>query len=218
LNRNSIISFCFGLALPVYVAVAILFQSFGPGWFVIIVCILCPLAGAFFGHAALREARRNDGASFGGQSLARTGLGLGYGEIVLLAIVVAGSGHHPNRMAAYEAAAVGSMRTLNFAAHAYANSHPRVGFPNNLKELAWDNSKPETPSVVDPALASGLKLHYRFTYLAKSTKGDGVEDAYQVFADPVDATNKEMRHFYTDQTEVIRVSSKGSANETSPAI
>ncbi len=45
-------------------------------------------------------------------------------------------------MVAYEASAVGSMRTLNRAAGVYAGTHPQEGFPKALKDLSMNGRRP----------------------------------------------------------------------------
>ena len=104
------------------------------------------------------------------------------------------------------------MRTINLAAHSYAGTHPQERFPGTLKDMAGKSDKDWS---IGEALADGVKSKYRFTYAANSSKENGTRDAYQVFADPVDSANKGMKHFFIDQTGIIRYSSGGPANESS---
>jgi hypothetical protein len=148
--------------------------------------------------------------------MATAGLAIGYLELALLALlgfIMLGSVHHPSRIVASEAMAVSSLRTVNFAAHAYAQAHPQVGFPNSLQDLGSQTPQPEQDWQIDPALASGTKLHYRFTYVPRNR--GGAVDEYQIFADPLDAKDREARHFFTDQSESIRWSKGAPANESS---
>lgn len=219
LNRNSIVSVVFCLVLPLFLLCAALFDSLNPPLILIVVCALSPLVAAFFGHAARRQIRKDGQARAKGYGLAAATLTVGYLEIVFVAFVLLSSGHHPSHVLSSEASAVGSMRTLNVAARAYANAHPRNGFPKGLKDLSWNNRQPETDWSIDEVLASGVKASYRFMYVAKSSKVNGKIDAYQIFADPVDSRNKDMRHSFTDQTGVIRSTVDGNAaNESSPEL
>ena len=100
-------------------------------------CSMVPLAvagaalvgGDFFGHAAKRELRSRGSARNGRANTAAAVLTLGYLELALLALVIFGGGHRPSRVVAYEAMAVGSLRTPNSAPHAYARVHPETPFP-----------------------------------------------------------------------------------------
>jgi len=200
------------LVLPIFVAGLALFSPATPPLILVVACAFSPLAAAFFGHAARRHIRKDIENKSRGYVLAGVGVGLAYFEIVSLVVILFSGVHHPPRIAMYEAATVGSMRTINLAAHSYAGAHPQEGFPRTLKDMARDSDKDWS---IDEALASGVKSKYRFTYVAKRSKENGTMDAYQVFADPVDSVNKDMRHFFTDQTEIIRYSRAEPANESS---
>ena len=184
-------------------------------WFApfVVACLLCPLAAAFFGHSARRELRGNGAAGCTRSAMAKAGLTIGYLELALLGFITLGSVHHPSRIVAFEAMAASSLRTVNFAAHAYAQAHPQVGFPNSLQDLGSQTLQPGQEWQIDPVLASGTKLHYRFTYVPRSR--GGAVDAYQIFADPLDAKDRDARHFFTNQSESIRWSKGAPANESS---
>jgi hypothetical protein len=214
-NKNSIISVAFCLVLPTFVACAVLFAPVNPPGILIAACALSPLAAAFFGHAARREISKSGQDGAGGSTMAAAGLTVGYLEIAFVSLILISSVHHPNRMVAHEASAVGSMRTLNRAAGAYAGTHPQEGFPKALKDLSMNGPQPEPDWLIDQALASGVRAHYRFTYIPRSTKSDGVIDAYQILADPIDSRDQESRHFFTDQSGSIRMSKGAPANESS---
>ena len=104
-----------------------------------------------------------------------TKLALGFaaglaGILLLLALSV------PNlmrsRMAANEASAVGSLRTLNTAAVTYLGIYGH--YPPSLKSFGPSpNGKAteEAADLVDPFLAGGLKSGYRFTYLSARPEG-----------------------------------------------
>ncbi len=216
LNRNAVTSLVLCLVLPGFAAWAVLFGPVSPpGYWIVACALLSPLAAAFFGHAARREFRKSGQQGVRGSAMAAAGLTIGYLEIAFVGLILLGGVHHPNRMAAYEASAVGSLRTLNRAAGVYAGTHPREGFPKALKDLSGDDSRPEPDWLIDQALASGVRAHYRFTYVPKSTKLHGVIDTYQIFADPIDSKDEESRHFFTDQSGSIRISKGAPANESS---
>jgi hypothetical protein len=215
LNTNAVISIALCAVVPLSVTAVVLRAPRAELWFApaVVACLLCPLAAAFFGHAANRELRGNGAAGSGRSAMATAGLTIGYLELALLGFITLGSIHHPSRRVAFEANAVSSLRTLNFAAHAYAKAHPQVGFPNSLQDLDSQSLQPGQDWQIDPVLASGTKLHYRFTYVPKNH--GGAVDAYQIFADPLDAKDRDARHFFTDQSASIRRSQGAPANESS---
>jgi hypothetical protein len=71
---------------------------------------------------------------------------------------------------------------------------------------------------VDPALARGVKTGYRFAYTPHSSKVDGKVDAYEISADAVEPSNQGKRHFFVNETGVIRVSETGPATASSLAL
>ena len=69
--------------------------------------------------------------------------------------------------------------------------------------------------LIDPALATGTKSGYLFTYVP--TGSSGVNSSYTLHGDPVSA-GFGRRHFYTDTTDVLRVSVTGVASASDPAL
>jgi len=134
---------------------------------VVTIFILCPLATAFFGHAARRQIRKEIQNKSRGYMLAGVGLGLGYFEMAFAILISFDGVHHPPRIAMYEAAAVGSMRTINLAARSYAGTRPQERFPRTLKDMARESDKDWS---IGEALADGVKSKYRFMYAAKARR------------------------------------------------
>lgn len=109
-----------------------------------------------------------------------------------------------SRMAANEASAVGSLRTLNTAAGTYVERYGH--YPISLENFGPPSGGAPSQTaadLVDAVLAGGKKSGYRFAYrhLRISVGGDG----YQIDADPISPGESGKRHFFTDQTGVIRV-------------
>jgi len=70
------------------------------------------------------------------------------------------------RVAANEASAVGSLRTINTAEISYASSYPTVGYAATLAALGGSNCNPPDQSgacLIDTQLASGTKSGYSFS-------------------------------------------------------
>lgn len=95
-----------------------------------------------------------------------------------------------SRNASYEAAAVQDLRVLNRAADNYYNTHKE--FPERLATL---------DPTADP---TGSFAGYLFRYEARDTDGDGLRDTYRIYASPLKPGRTGNRHFFTDQTGVIR--------------
>jgi type IV pilus assembly protein PilA len=152
----------------------------------------------------------------------RTGAGLAVAAFVLTALFVATNHFDRFPLAANESSAVGSLRTLYFANIAYAKDHPEDGYAKKLIDLSSRSDKPVQHNgpewMIDPALVGGLKTGYRFGYASHSSKGDGKVDAYELSADPLEPGQFGKRHFFMNETGVIRVSETGPANASDPAL
>ncbi|MCL6565346.1 MAG: prepilin-type N-terminal cleavage/methylation domain-containing protein [Acidobacteriia bacterium] len=140
--------------------------------------------------------------------------------IILIIAAIAIPNLLRSRMAANEASAVGSLRTLNTAAVTYASQCG--GFPANLAALgppaSGGNPDCTRADLIDEVLASGSKSGYDFLYNAADANSDGNMDTYTINADPITPGTTGTRHFFTDQSGVIRQSLTGAADQTSPPI
>jgi type IV pilus assembly protein PilA len=182
--------------------------------------LLCPLVAAFLGHWVLRQLKRDVKEQAGHTRMkAIAGTACGYLEIFLLFLVVASAPfHHGNPMAANESSAVGSLRSLAFAAKRYEKGHPEEGFPANLKLLVSKPGKADELWAVDTNLASGVKSGYRFTLITEGRASDGRIQHYKIYADPLERDKTGVRHFVVDETEVIRFSLNQPADSNSEAL
>jgi type IV pilus assembly protein PilA len=149
--------------------------------------------------------------------------------IVVAIILVIAAVAIPNllrsRISANEAAAVASMRTIITSEIVYSSTYT-VGFSADLPSLS-DGGTPSNcipPAVplassaclLDASVASGTKSGYLFTYAP--TAGSGVNNAYKLNADPVSAGISGQRHFYTDETDVLRVNMTAAAAASDPTL
>ena len=167
------------------------------------------VAAVVFGHMALSEIRKS-GGRLKGEGLAIAGLVFGYMWIAAVPVVlIIAAIAIPNllraRMAANEASAVASVRTLVIAETSYAAAHPDRGYTCSLSDLAADQSN------VD-ALATGQKSGYAFelTGCAPATEG-GANAKYQVVAYPVRASQTGTRAFCSDESGVVKIDYSASA-------
>jgi type II secretory pathway pseudopilin PulG len=193
------------------------------------------LAAIVLGHLSLTDIRKSAGR-LTGHGIAVAGLILGYLGVcliplllILAAIVI------PNllrsRMAADQASAVGSLRTIDVAAFSYMKSYDN-GFPPSLGVLAGTGDPScDHAGLIDGVLASGQKNGYLFTY--QRTTGDQFSpapksppsgcssvggSAFSVTADPITPGTSGQASYYTDQTGIVRFETSGAATANSPPI
>jgi type IV pilus assembly protein PilA len=117
------------------------------------------------------------------------------------------------KMAANEASAVGSMRTINTTAVEYSTTYG--GYPSTLASLggpAGGSATSSSAELVDAVLAGGTKSGYSFSYTTGSTDSSGNVLAYTLTGIPTSVGSTGQRQFFTDQTGVIRANTTGAAN------
>jgi prepilin-type N-terminal cleavage/methylation domain-containing protein len=119
--------------------------------------------------------------------------------IILIIAAIAIPNLLRSRIAANEASAVGSIRTINTAEVTYASTYPSVGF-STLANLGGTGGNSSGAGLIDSVLASGVKSGYVFT-LSNST--DSPVSTYAVQGDPQNSQTGQ-RHFCSDQSGVIR--------------
>ncbi|NDQ56220.1 MAG: prepilin-type N-terminal cleavage/methylation domain-containing protein [Acidipila sp.] len=123
--------------------------------------------------------------------------------IILIIAAIAIPNLLRSRMAANEASAVGSMRTINTACVTYSSTYG-TGFPAALANLAPANpATAAAADLIDQVLAGKQKSGYAFTYVAGAAVG-GVIPTYTLNADPISRGTTGQRGFFTDQSGVIR--------------
>jgi prepilin-type N-terminal cleavage/methylation domain-containing protein len=136
--------------------------------------------------------------------------------IILIIAAIAIPNLLRSRMAANEASAVGSIRSINTAAVTYSSTYPASGYPSSLPQLAPPTSGNATSAaadLVDSVLAGGTKSGYKFSMTAVGT-GTPLT-GYTVGGDAVSQNTSGTRGFYSDQSGVIRYSAANAATSTS---
>lgn len=191
--------------------------------------VIAPFVGAIvaivLGHIGLSEIKKSAGR-LKGHGLAVAGLVLGYVQVasipfILIIAAIAIPSLLRSRMAANEASAISALHTITSAETAYSSVCPKVGFAYSLTELGPAGSAcAEGKNLIDRTLASGVKSGYTFTPHVSSFTGQAPETGFGWNADPVnvDSAATATRHFFVDQTGVIRVSKLGQADENSDAL
>ncbi len=108
-----------------------------------------------------------------------------------------------SHMIANEAAAVGSLRTINTECVTYSGLY-HIGFPSTLARLGPAGSVSSTSAqLIDSVLAGGENNGYAFTYVPGAPVS-GVISTYTLSASPITPGQTGQRFFYTDQSGVIR--------------
>ena len=110
------------------------------------------------------------------------------------------------RIAANEASAVASVRTLNTAQISYNSAYPTIGFAASLTRLAGTSCTPPTSAgacLIDTQLASGTKSGYSF---AMTGSGGPPASVYQSTAAPLTANQTGVRYFCSFADAVVRYS------------
>lgn len=186
--------------------------------------ILTGIPAIIFGHLAKSDIRKS-GGRLQGDGMALAGLILGYLSVAFIPVVlIIAAIAIPNllraKMAANEASAVGSMRTIVTAAVTYSSTYNK-GFPTDLASMgppSGTSADSNSADLLDEQLASGSRHGYLFTYRAGSTSGNGVPDVFQLNADPISPGASGVRHFFVDQTGVFRCNENGRAEQHSPPL
>src|SRR5579864_2575074 len=136
--------------------------------------------------------------------------------IILIIAAIAIPNLLRSRMAANEASAVGSIRSINTAAVTYSSTYPAVGYPTTLAQLApATGASSSSADLIDSVLSGGTKSGYKFSMAAI---GSGTpQTGYSVNGDPVAPNTSGTRGFYSDQSGVIRYfSASGAKSSDSP--
>jgi type IV pilus assembly protein PilA len=117
-----------------------------------------------------------------------------------------------SRIAANQASAVGSMRTINTSEITYASTF-NTGFSPDLASLGPGATPPTVSAagLIDSILAAGSKSGYTFVYTAGSADTTGRINTYTLTADPL-STSTGTNHYFTDESGVIRVNTAATAS------
>jgi len=134
--------------------------------------------------------------------------------IILIIAAIAIPNLLRSRIAANEASAVGSLRTLNVAEITYNTSYPTVGFACTLGALGPPSGSTAASStnagLIDSSLAGGSKSGYSFVV---TCVGGGTPTVnYTSTAAPVSAGVTGQRYFCSDSSGVIKYDATSTAN------
>lgn len=113
------------------------------------------------------------------------------------------------RQNANEVAAVASCKTVATACqNFYTNNLPHT-YPTGLADLIPPQS---VPPYIDSVLASGTKQGYVFTYTFIDT------ESFTLNADPAISGKTGTRHFFVNESGVIKANAARQADSSDPAV
>src|SRR5439155_23655342 len=129
--------------------------------------------------------------------------------IILIIAAIAIPNLIKSKMAANEASAVGSLRTITTAEIAYSSACPTIGFANSLGELYTSTTCQGGTNQIDSTLSGGTKSGYKFPVTVTVTGTPAT--TFSETADPV-STSSGTRRFFVDETGVIRYNQSATAS------
>ncbi len=134
--------------------------------------------------------------------------------IILIIAAIAIPNLLRSKMAANEASAVGSLRTINTAAVTFSTQCG--AYPPSLVAMGPPFVACTTADLIDAVLATppNIKSGYTFAY---ATAGNPIT-TYTLTATPTTVGTTGQRYFFTDQSGVIRSSNVGAADVNSTPI
>lgn len=141
--------------------------------------------------------------------------------IILIIAAIAIPNLLRSRIAANQASAVGSLRTLNTAEITYSSTY-NVGFTATMSYLAPPATAGANPTsvaagLIDSVLAGGAKSGYSFLYSAGVADSTGRINTYSFTGSPITSSTG-TNFYYTDQSGVIRQNSTATAGSTDSPI
>jgi prepilin-type N-terminal cleavage/methylation domain-containing protein len=132
--------------------------------------------------------------------------------IILIIAAIAIPNLLRSRIAANQASAVGSLRTLNTAEITYSSTY-NSGFTMSLSYLAPPTTVNPTSTaagLIDSVLAAGIKSGYSFAYAPGPSDAALRINTYGITAVPITSSTG-TNYYFTDQSGVIRQNSTTTA-------
>jgi type IV pilus assembly protein PilA len=138
--------------------------------------------------------------------------------VILIIAAIAIPNFIKSKMLANEAAAIQNLRNITTAEVVYSTTYG-IGFSPTLVSLAGNTTTIDqnNAQLIDTVLGSGTKSGYTLSYSILTQDALGHVTGYALNADPLTSTTGQ-RHFYTDQTSVIRTNLSATAGASDPAI
>ncbi len=126
--------------------------------------------------------------------------------IILIIAAIAIPNLLKSRIAANEASAVGSIRTLITAEWTYSMTNPQTGF-TTLQNLG-------TAGLIDPVLAGGTKSGYSVSATLGDPTSLGTSMTFVILANPVTPGTTGNRYFCATESGMLKFSMTSIADHT----
>ena len=134
--------------------------------------------------------------------------------IILIIAAIAIPNLLRSKMAANEASAVASLRTINTSAVAYSTTYG--AYPGALTNLGPSSTPTSSAAdLIDSVLANDPATKSGYTFNWSDTVTNNVVSAYTITAKPLTQGVTGQRGFFTDQSGVIRADVGGTATVSS---
>ena len=168
------------------------------------------------GPKLMNRTKRRQGPSSRGFSLIEL---LVVVAVILIIMAIAIPNFIKSKLRANEASTVSNLRNITTGQVVYSTTY-EIGFSPDLISLGGTGITVDQShaGLIDDVLANGQKSGYIFTYTVLAQDPLGHVTSYSVNADPIVVGNTGVRHFYADQTGVIRVNDTVAAGPSDPAI
>ena len=138
--------------------------------------------------------------------------------IILIIAAIAIPNLMASRMSANESSSVQEVRAITTAEVVYSTQY-NIGYAPALVNLGDGGAISSTSAgLIDAVLAAGSKSGYSFTYAALNPDAATHYQSFSLNSDPLNPGYSGRKHFFTDQTAVIRVNLSTSATVADPAI
>jgi type IV pilus assembly protein PilA len=138
--------------------------------------------------------------------------------IILIVAAIAIPNFIRAKISANEASAVTSIHAVNTSEIGYSSAYPDLGFSSTLANLGYGGGgtcSATAACFLDPALASGTKSGYSFTYVPS---GASPVTGYTLNADPQSYGLTGQTGYYSDETNVIHYNPTGTSGPTDPSL
>ena len=135
--------------------------------------------------------------------------------IILIIAAIAIPNLLRSRIAANQASAIGSIRTVNTSEVSYYSTYA-VGYSSTLLQLGSPalgaSQTPSAAGLIDSVLASGVKSGYIFIYTPQTPDPQGRYNQYMLNGNPSQVGVSGNMFYFSDQTYVIRGNPTGAAS------
>jgi prepilin-type N-terminal cleavage/methylation domain-containing protein len=175
-----------------------------------------PVTGEIMGKPTERRIAGTHNRSNSGFSLIEL---LVVVAVILIIAAIAIPNFIDSKMRANEASAVQNSRNVTTAEVVYSTTYG-IGFSPSMAAMSGNGVTVDqnNAGLIDSVLASGTKSGYVYSYTVLASDPLGHVISYSLNADPQVQNNTGRRHFYTDQTAVIRSNDSVSAGPSDPPI